>query len=394
MFYYITVKASPQYRQMTLDDLLFGTDDFRAILNPNETNTVTYQRQEFGRKFNRIFEPDIMTIVLEDFNEKTAHLREVSRNSLYNTFYIPKKSGGLRRIDAPNDELSRELRYLWNVLDGNDLLQHEQLRKSAPWCTYHTSAFAYVKGRCAVDAVKRHQANESNWFAKFDIHNFFGATTPEFLMSMMARVFPYCEVMKTARGEAALRTAIDLCFKDGGLPQGTPISPFLTNLMMIPLDFEINKRFREEGWAGPRMVYTRYADDFLISSRKEFRFRDAEDVISGVLREFGAPFSLNSKKTRYGSRAGANWNLGVMLNKDNEITVGHKKKKQFQNMLHSYCMDKQQGVAWDPHDIMVMEGLRSYYKNIEGEAIDRIVSHVGGKFGIDIPAEIRRDLKL
>lgn len=31
---------------------------------------------------------------------------------------------------------------------------------------YHTSAFAYIKKRCTVDAVKRHQKNESKWFGK------------------------------------------------------------------------------------------------------------------------------------------------------------------------------------------------------------------------------------
>lgn len=77
---------------------------------------------------------------------------------------------------------------------------------------------------------------------------------------------------------------------------------------------------------------------------------DVEKFIVDVLAEFGAPFTIKTAKTRYGSSAGSNWNLGVMLNKDNNITIGHKKKRQFQAMLSSYVLDKQNGHPWDRTD--------------------------------------------
>ena len=81
-----------------------------------------------------------------------------------------------------------------------------------------------------------------------------------------------------------------------------------------------------------------------------------------------------------------------MLNKDNEITIGHKKKRQFQAMLSSYAMDRKNGIAWDKSDIQTMDGYRNYYRMVEGEKIDGIVKHLSEKFGVDIVKSIKEDL--
>ena len=41
-----------------------------------------------------------------------------------------------------------------------------------------------------------------------------------------------------------------------------------------------------------------------------------------------------------------------------------------------------------------MEGYRNYYRMIEKETIDAMVKHVGDKFGVDIVALIKTDLKI
>lgn len=81
-----------------------------------------------------------------------------------------------------------------------------------------------------------------------------------------------------------------------------------------------------------------------------------------------------------------------MLNKDNEITVGHKKKKQLKSMMYNYITDKRKGLEWDKNDIQIMMGLYSYYKMVEGDTIDAIVSHLGSKLGVDIIQVMKSDL--
>lgn len=370
----------PMYRQMTIEELLFGTSDRPAIINANTANTRTDVYERLNPRFYSLVNVDRLIFKLVEFNKATEHLRSCDRASLYRTFHIPKSSGhGFRRIDAPNDELMEALRTLKNIFetDFNAL--------------YHTSAFAYIKHRCTVDAVKRHQANNSKWFGKFDLSNFFGNTTMEFVMSQFSMIFPFSEVVKVPRGRKELETALELAFLNGGLPQGTPISPTITNIMMIPVDFKLANGFRNFGKQS--FVYTRYADDFIISSQFDFNCAEVQKFIVSTLKSFNAPFTLNPEKTRYGSSAGRNWNLGVMLNRDNQITVGSKKKRQFQAMLSNYVLDRQNGNPWALEDIQVLEGLRNYYRMVEGETIDRIVAHVGDKYRVDIVKLIKEDLR-
>lgn len=377
---YITIRQSPMYRQMTLEELL-GLEETKqgVLLNPNLTNTRTFEVERISRKFLEKLDVNKLITRLESFNKSTEDLRGKSRRELYHTFYLPKKSGGLRRIDAPNPELMYALRRLKDIFEDDF------------GALYHTSAFAYIKHRSTLDAVKRHQSNESKWFAKYDLSNFFGSTTIDFVIKMFGMVFPFSEVIKTVDGECEFRKAIELAFLDGGLPQGTPISPLITNIMMIPVDHHLSNRLRD--FNRQRFIYTRYADDFLVSSKYTFDFREIERIIVGTLKEFEAPFTINTKKTRYGSSSGSNWNLGVMLNKDNEITVGHRKKRQFQAMVASYIMDKRNNKSWDKSDIQTMEGYRNYYRMIEGDTIDKIVAHIGAKFGVDVVQLIKDDLK-
>ena len=378
--FYITVMQPPMYRQMTLEEFLFEVDTKpQAMINPNLTNTRTYEVERISEKFLERFDVAKLVTKLSQFNASTEELRAKPRHDLYRTFHIPKKSGGLRKIDAPEPELMDALRRLKTLFE-------EDFK-----ALYHTSAFAYVKHRSTVDAVKRHQANESKWFGKYDLSNFFGSTTIDFAIKMLGMVFPFSEVIKSTVGERELRKAIELAFLDGGLPQGTPISPLITNIMMIPVDYKLANGFRD--FNHQRFVYTRYADDFLVSSKYTFSFREVEKFIVDTLKSFGAPFTIKSEKTRYGSSAGSNWNLGVMLNKDNEITVGHKKKRQFQAMLASYIMDKKNGKDWDKSDVQTMEGYRNYYRMIEGDTIDKMVAHIGEKFGVDVVQLIKDDLR-
>lgn len=377
---YITMKQSPKYEQLSIEDFLFEmTKPQVQVIMHETTDTRTYKVHTVSEHFKKYF--DIVGIIdkLAEFNRTYDKLRAVPRHDLYHTFHIPKKSGGLRQIDAPNDELMDALRCLKTIFE-NDCR-----------ALYHTSAFAYIKGRSTIAAVKRHQVNNSQWFGKYDLSNFFGSTTLDFVLKMFGMVYPFSDIINSQRGKEELSKALELAFLDGGLPQGTPISPLITNIMMIPIDFELTKKFRD---SEQNFVNTRYADDFIISSKQGFSFREVEKWIIDILNSFGAPFTINSKKTRYGSRAGRNWNLGVMLNQDNKITVGHQKKRKFQAMISSYIMDKKNGKSWDLNDVQIMMGYLNYFKMVEGdEPIDGMINHIGEKFGVNVMQLIKDDLR-
>jgi len=284
----------------------------------------------------------------------------------------------LREINAPTPPLMTALRDL------------KTLFETQMHALYHTSAFAYVPKRSTIDAVKRHQRNESHWFLKTDFSDFFGSTTIAFVLHMLSMIFPFSEIVKSTEGKYYLKKALDLCFLNGGLPQGTPISPMLTNLMMIPIDHRLSNCLRE--FKGNNYVYTRYADDSLISSRRHFDKEEIIDFINNTLLEFRAPFKIKEEKTRYGSRAGSNWNLGVMLNKDNEITIGHKNKQRFRAMISNYILDRRNGRMWELHDIQVLRGLTNYYRMVEEAYVEGVIQYNNEKYGTDVIRSMSEDL--
>lgn len=370
---YITVNIEPRMYQLTFDDILNGCNASAFTPAKNTRDTRTWFTNNIPitlidkTNFRDMYES------LAAFNEKyTSLINTEDKSTLYRSFKIPKRSGGLRKIDAPQDELMKALRDLKEILEKKF------------YASYHTTAFAYIHGRSTIDSVKRHQSNNSRWFLKLDAQGFFPSTTETFLMDMLCKLYPFCTFIHYDYGyKEALEKALSLCFLNGGLPQGTPTSPMLTNMMMIPIDHAIAKMCHEYS---PHLCYTRYADDMLISSQFSFHWTDVQNKIVDIFNQFSAPFTLNAEKTRYGSSSGRNWNLGVMLNKENKITIGHEKKKVFKAMIFQFMTDDAKGVAWELEDVQHFLGLVAYYKMVEGEEIDKIIKAYSIKFNKDVLA--------
>ena len=380
MSYYITVNREPRVYQLTFEDIMYGLDESKLALQKDTRDTTTWKVDAINRRLIEKTDFNAMQAALRDFVGRYQNLIAVEdKSTLYRSFKIPKRSGGLRQIDAPNDDLKRALYDLKLIFEKKFYM------------SYHTAAFAYVHGRSTIDSVKRHQQNKSRWFLKTDMRHFFPSTSPEFLMKMLCMTFPFCSFIQDDwDNRELLEKALSLCFLKGGLPQGTPTSPMLTNALMIPIDHAISKMCHEHQ---PHLCYTRYADDILISSEYSFKWTDVQNKLIAILESFEAPFSLHPDKTRYGSSAGRNWNLGVMLNAENKITIGHEKKKVFKAMVFQFMTDDAKGVAWSLEDVQHFLGLVSYYRMVEKESIDTILATYSAKFNKDVEATAKALLK-
>ena len=374
---YITAPQSPRAHQLSIEELLGIKDPVHFKNDPTGTRTICVER--VPGKLDKDPTPLRALEEIARFNEKYTEIREEERKALYYTFCIPKRSGKLRRIDAPYPELMNCLYELKGILDS-----------AMPW-SYHTSAYAYVRGRCAVDAVRKHQSAESRWILKLDLSNFFGSITLQFAMDMLSMIYPFSAICESKYGYEQLEMALELAFLNGGLPQGTPISPLITNIIMIPIDHALCNGLND--FNKTSFVYTRYADDIDISSKYSFRYTEVVRFVEQTFNKFKAPFKINHQKTHYGSTSGRNWMLGVMLNGNNEITIGRAKKKQFEAMLHQFATDYKSGNPWDKPDIQVLNGLISYYRSVEGNTIDRIIQHFEQKTGVAIAERIAQGLK-
>ena len=365
---YVTVRQHPREKQITWLDLI-GEEEITVndLVTPGASGTVTRTMKEATPELlSKINVPEMINI-LKSFNEHHENLFKANRKSLYRHFEIPKKIGGMRPIDAPCDELKLALAELGMILSDKFGILH------------HTSAFAYVTKRCPVQLVQKHQRNESNWFYKTDVSGFFPSTTLDFTMRMVKMIFPLSEICKSNEGYKELRKALSLGFLDGVLPQGTPLSPKLTNMIAIPIDHML---FNE--LAHKRFVYTRYADDIHISCKQKFDPEQMTKYIENVFKKFGAPWILKPEKTHYGSRKGKNYMLGVCLNGDNNITTGYRTKKQFKAMSTNLIMDWKNNKHWPADEVQQYKGLVAYYKSVEREYYESVIERLNQKFHVDL----------
>ena len=373
---YIVRRQTPYQRTVTEKTISDDSESQEETISyGDQTGTITRIRVPTRFEIKQTNIPHLIEI-LETYCNQYQRLFEKPRQDLYQTFYIPKQTGGLRRIDAPREELMDALRELKGIFE-----RHFN-------ALYHTSAFAYVSGRSTIDAVKKHQYNESKWFLKTDFSDFFGSTSKEFIEKSLSVIFPFSEVVQSDVGKQALSKAVDLCMLNGGLPQGTPISPMLTNLIMIPIDYALFNTLAKE-----HFVYTRYADDILISNKRSFDPDDIQNWIARVLKEHHAPYVIKKEKTRYASSSGSNWNLGVMLNKDNEITVGYQKKKQFKAMVNSFILDHLNQKPWPLDDVNYLAGLLSYYTMVERDYFNHMIDAYNTKYHVDFRTMLKNAQK-
>lgn len=280
----------------------------------------------------------------------------------YYEFKIPKRTGGLRTIDAPNTDFKMALSKVKDIFEQNIK------------CLAHNSAYAYTKQRSVLDALKIHQANQSQWYLKIDLTNFFPNCTPELVYTQLKQLYPFYYFSE--KYNELLKKIIKTCSLRNGLPQGTPISPLFTNLIMVPYDYTINNALKRG--IGEHWVYTRYADDILISSKSDFDWKKLESVLAMYLK----PFQIKHEKTRYGSRAGSNWNLGLMLNKDNNITLGSNRKRTINAMLNNFIRDTQNNTPWNRDDIYQLQGYLSYLKQIEPDYYNYMVQKYEAKYNV------------
>lgn len=378
--FYITVPATPHEKQISIDEFLNFDFTFEKIVRRDIPYSRTCKKSEIPWSLKSKTHVNSMISALERIVDMTSGFDLNHMEKYYRHYEIPKKSGGKRPIDEPLPELKDNLKALRHCLEYDC---------GARW---HTSAYAYIPGRGTKDERLYHANRGSRWFEYLDFHNFFGSFTYEYAWETISHIYPFCMIVEKPNGKTALEHCLKLCFLNGGLPQGTPISPMLTNLLMIPFDFEISRKLAHD-FEDKKLYYTRYADDICVSCSKDFDPKEIEKMVLSLLKDCGAPFVLNTKKTHYCSFAGHNFHLGLMYNANHEVTIGWRKKDEIKAMLTNWALDTKNGVERPIHDAQVVLGQFNYFRQQEKEYADYVISHLSEKYGIDIEHALLEKIK-
>jgi RNA-directed DNA polymerase len=161
----------------------------------------------------------------------------------YESFDLPKKSGGMRRISAPTSSIKILQKRLNQVLRT----------VYAPRSGVH----GFTLGRSIVTNADRHV--KKRLVLNIDLEDFFPCIHFGRVRGMFASA-PYNLPVEVAQVLA------QVCTHEGRLPQGAPTSPIVSNIVCAPLDTGLRTLAQSHG-----CTYTRYADDITFSTtRKHF----------------------------------------------------------------------------------------------------------------------------
>lgn len=188
-----------------------------------------------------------------------AHWSSIRRQLLEGTYrpspvrevLIPKPGGGSRTLGIPT------------VLDR--LIQQALVQVLTPILdpTFSGDSYGFRAGRGAHDAVQRargHVAAGHRWAVDLDLAQFFDRVNHDVLMARVARRVGDKRVLRLIRRylAAGVMAGGVTSPRSEGTPQGGPLSPLLSNVLLDDLDRELERR-------GHRFV--RYADDVTVYVR-------------------------------------------------------------------------------------------------------------------------------
>lgn len=314
-------------------------------------------------------------IRIDEYKVKTlAHPDSKNR---YHSFEIPKKNGETRMIHAPKTELKVVLQSI------NLILQ----------CVYtpHEAAYGFVEGKSVADNAKLHV--NKNYVFNIDLKDFFPSIEIGRILNRLS--YPPFNLNKKTFGEdvgnyigwLACENMIVERMVNGKfqktvkrvLPQGSPVSPILTNIICEKLDRKLTGVAKKFG-----AIYSRYADDITFSSMHNL-YQEGSDFRTEMERIVKEQyFEIKESKVRLQKSNVRQEVTGITVNEKLNVTKTYVKRiRLWLNMWEKYGTEKafslfKSGYIKDKGHIKplgatplfmenVIEGKLNYLKMIKGE---------------------------
>jgi RNA-directed DNA polymerase len=200
----------------------------------------------------------------------------------------------VRQVQIPKTGKPGEFRTLGVPTIYDRVCQQALLNRLEPIFepVFDEANFGYRRGRSTKDAMRKvwkEIQSGREWIVDADLKDFFGSVDHAKLLTLIARRVADGRVLRLI--EAMLKAGSygqgRLFPSERGTPQGSVVSPLLSNILLTPFDQEMRSR---------GFQLTRFADDWVITCHSEAEAHAAIAVALRILKELGV--ELHPQKTR------------------------------------------------------------------------------------------------
>jgi len=252
------------------------------------------RRENMLKAFHRVVgnagAPGVDGMTVDDLGPGLATRWETIRSELLGSRYAPEP---VRQVEIPKPG-GRGTRTLGIPTVIDRLIQQAVLQVLQPHfdATFSDASFGFRPGRSApqaIDLAREHIAAGHRWVVDVDLEKFFDRVNHDVLMSRLAKRIADKRILHLIRRylTAGMMEGGLVSQRTEGTPQGGPLSPLLSNVLLDDLDRELERR-------GHRFV--RYADDCNVYVRS----RSAGERVMASMERFLAEtlrLTLNRAKS-------------------------------------------------------------------------------------------------
>jgi RNA-directed DNA polymerase len=200
----------------------------------------------------------------------------------------------VRQVQIPKAGKPGEFRMLGVPTIYDRVCQQALLNRLEPIFepVFDEANFGYRRGRSTKDAMRKvwkEIQSGREWIVDADLKDFFGSVDHEKLLTLVAQRIADGRVLRLIRAmlKAGSYGQGRLFPSERGTPQGSVVSPLLSNILLTPFDQEM----RRKGYQ-----LTRFADDWVVTCKSAEEARAAIAAALRILKELGV--ELHPQKTR------------------------------------------------------------------------------------------------